>query len=332
MSVKSLLKPIIQVPLETMAARWGHHRRDSKEPRLWIMMYHRILPQNAAGYSTEEPGMIVEPETFRMHLNTLKSEFTMISLGEWINRKINNKPLPLKACAVTFDDGWLDNYDYAYPILKQLQIPATLFAVSDMLGTKQTFWPNRIQTILQQPIEKLTSISWLTDLLGHSPMDKELSSSVIYSLKHHSDQQLIQLIEQTESDLEIPTPKTPVLIDLKQIREMSDSGLIEIGSHTCQHIRLVKGLSKEVISKEIVNSKKQLEEILDKPIELFCYPNGDYCDAAVKEVASHYKAAVTTQKGINTCQSDLFSLSRIGVHQDVSNNQRRLLARVANWP
>ncbi len=332
MSIKSLLKPIIQVPLETVAARWGHHKRNPKEPHLWIMMYHRILPQNAPEYSTEEPGMIVEPDTFRMHLNTLKSNFTMISLGEWINRKLTNQPLPLKACAVTFDDGWLDNYDYAFPILKQLQIPATLFAVSDMLGTNQVFWPNRIQTILQQPREKLLEISWLTELLGNSNMDREISSEVIYSLKHHSDQQLLKLIEETETNLEIPPPKIPVLINLDQIRELSDSGLVEIGSHTRQHIRLVDGLSSEVLSNEVANSKKQLEAILDKKIELFCYPNGDYCYAAIDEVSKQYKAAVTTTRGINNINSNVFTLSRIGVHQDVSNNKRQFLAKLANWP
>jgi len=295
-------------------------------------MYHRILPQNDPRYSIEEPGMIVEPETFRMHLKVLKNEFTMISLTEWVKRKKNNQPLPLKACTITFDDGWLDNYEFALPILQQEQIPATLFAVSDMVGTSQTFWPNRIQELLKQPESNLMTIPWLEELVGENPVNKELSASVIYSLKHRSDTELIKLIDQAERKLGILSNYSPALVDLNQLREMSDSGLMEIGSHTCQHIRLVEGLGNKTYHHEIYNSKKRLEEILDKPVNLFCYPNGDHCDKAVSEVSKHYDAAVTTQKGINrekNCQ--LYTLSRFGVHQDISYNERKLLSNLSGF-
>jgi len=332
MSIKNIIKPIIKFPLELMASRYGNHRRHDDESRLWIMMYHRILPQNDPRYLAEEPGMIVEPDTFQMHLKILKSEFTMISLSEWVKRKKHNQSLPLKACAVTFDDGWLDNYEYAFPILQQEQVPASLFTVSDMIGTNQTFWPNRIQSLLEQPKEKLEKISWLSELTTGAGVNKELAASVIYSLKHHSDTVLIELIDMAESALKILPNATPVLVNLEQLREMSNSGLIEVGSHTCQHIRLVEGLDDEVYHNEIFNSKKKLEEILDKPVNLFCYPNGDYCKRAITEVTKYYDAAVTTHKGINKVQSShLYNLSRFGVHQDISSNKRTLLSNLSNW-
>ena len=73
--------------------------------------------------------------------------------------------------------------------------------------------------------------------------------------------------------------------------------------------------------------------MLDKPVDLFCYPNGDYTENAVKEVARHYSAAVTTQPGINNLsRANLLKLTRFGVHQDVSFNRRKLLSRLADWP
>ncbi len=330
--MKKIIKPLIKWPLETLAANFGEHRKSSTEPQLWTMMYHRILPQTDPRYKHEEPGMIVEPETFRMHLQVLKNEFTMISLGEWVTRKKNNQSLPLKACAITFDDGWLDNFEYAFPILQEEQVPATLFAVSELIGTKQTFWPNRIQTILQQPKEKLQQITWLTDLIDHEQVNKELTANIIYSLKHRSDVELIELISNTEKDFNIPALDNPVLMNLEQLQTLSNSGLVEIGSHTCQHIRLVEGLDSSTYEKEISTSKAQLEEIINKPVNLFCYPNGDYCDTAIKEVAKHYDAAVITRKGIcRTSSEKMYTLPRFGVHQDVSRTKRQLLARIANW-
>jgi len=333
MSIKKILKYIIKVPLEVAAAQFGHHRLYSRESRLWIMMYHRILPQNDPRYLIEEPGMIVEPETFRMHLKTLKNEFTMISLVDWVNRKKKNLPLPLKACAITFDDGWLDNYEFAFPILQHEQIPATVFVVSDMIGTNQTFWPNRIQSILNQPTKKLKKISWLTDFIGNSNVTKELSASIILSLKRYSDTKLFELIAETENKLNISAQKSPVLINIDQLSKMSKSGLIDVGSHTCNHVRLMKGLSEKNYRHEISDSKKRLEEVIDKPVNIFCYPNGDYCDEAINVVAEYYDAAVSTYKGINMVSTtDLFTLSRFGIHQDVSQNKRQLLARISNWP
>ena len=118
MSITRLLKNTAKVPIELLADQVGHHRRRSTVSRLWIMTYHRILPKNDARYPIEERGMIVEPDTFLMHLQILKQEFTIIPLNEWIERKNQNLPLPEKACAITFDDGWLDNYEFAVPILE----------------------------------------------------------------------------------------------------------------------------------------------------------------------------------------------------------------------
>lgn len=333
MTLSRLVKSCLKFPLELGAANFGQHRFDSSDPRLWIMMYHRILPKSDPRYSIEEPGMIVEPETLRMHLQVLKSEFTIISLSEWIFRKKNCKPLPKKACAITFDDGWLDNYEYAWPILQQEQVPATLFAVPGMIETSLDFWPNRIAILLQQPIEKLKSIEWLSELIDKQTNSRETSAQVIDSLKAYSDDHLIELISQAEIELMISPTTTSSLMNWDQICELSDSGLVEIGSHTCQHIRLRQDIKSDIRFREISISKQQLQTRLNKPVELFCYPNGEYCEAAVREVSENYLAAVTTQGGINSLgSSNDFLLSRIGVHQDVSNNRRRLLARVANWP
>ena len=333
MSVTRLVKNTIRFPVESIAARYGQHRRRSREPRLWIMMYHRVLPRHDPRYALEEPGMIIEPDTLRLHLQILKEEFTFISLNEWVERKNSNHSLPEKACVITFDDGWLDNYEYAFPLLEEASVPATLFAVSDMIGTCEAFWPNRIVRLLQQPSSKRDSISWLQKLSSNQSVNSEISAQAIYSLKNYPDHHLLQLIESAEQTLGLGPQANPSLMNWQQLRQLSDNELFDIGSHTSHHFRLSADLDSDIMQQEIKASKKRLEKELDKPVTLFCYPNGDYCENAVKEIARHYKAAVTTKPGINISSStDLFTLQRFGVHQDISFNRRKLLARLADWP
>jgi len=277
--------------------------------------------------------MIVEPDTFKLHLQVLKEEFTLIPLNEWVARKNRNLSLPEKACAITFDDGWLDNYEYAFPLLEQASIPATLFAVSDMIGTSEAFWPNRVVRLLQQPADKRDSISWLQNISSSQPVNAEASAQAIYSLKDYPDHHLLQLIESAEQELGLDQESMPSLMDWQQLRQLSDNKLFDIGSHTCHHFRLSENLDHGIMQQEVAESKRRLEKELDKPVDLFCFPNGDYCNNSLKEVAKHYKAAVTTRSGINESSStNLFKLHRFGVHQDISFNRRKLLARLADWP
>ncbi len=332
MRMKQTLKKIIKYPLQQAAARYGAHRRNAASPRLWILMYHRILPPDDPRHAVEEPGMIVEPDTLRMHLRTLKRYFTLMPLGEWVERARNDQPLPPKACAITFDDGWLDNYEYAFPILQQEQVPATLFAVSHMIGTREWFWPNRIVRLLQQPRERLREFPWLAELLGQGEMDAERSSQLIYSLKSLPDHELLERIDQAEVALGPAAAEQPVLLDWEQLGEMADSGLFEIGSHTCHHFRLREDLPAEVLEREVSESRRLLEERLGRPVELFCYPNGDLCPQALKAVSRHYRAAVTTHGGICDTTTDAVQMPRFGVHQGSASTPTQLLARLSGWP
>jgi peptidoglycan/xylan/chitin deacetylase (PgdA/CDA1 family) len=112
---------------------------------------------------------------------------------------------------------------------------------------------------------------------------------------------------------------------------MQTSGCIEVGSHTCNHYRLIANLDSAVMAREITESRQRLERELDKPITLFCYPNGDASKAAVELVRQHYDAAVTTQRGINDRSFDLHHLQRIGVHEDISNDATSFQARLSGW-
>ena len=117
----------------------------------------------------------------------------------------------------------------------------------------------------------------------------------------------------------------------EQLREMQDSGLVEIGSHTCTHRRLLASLPPETAHREIVHSKAILEDNLGKAIELFCYPNGDCSPLALKLAGKHYAAAVTTRRGLNDRSTPYHQLNRIGIHEAASNSRIQFLSRLSGW-
>jgi len=328
------LKNAVRAPLEELSARLGPHKY-RVQPKLWTLMYHRILPKSDPRYAIEEPGMIVEPETFRLHLQLLKRFFTIFPLAEWISRQQQGKPLPHNACCITFDDGWADNYEYAMPIIESEQVPITLFVVSDLVDTTKQFWPNQINKLCSNTNKSLLlEHKWLADCttaISGDMFSREEISHIIHQLKHYSDDYIHNKLAELTDQLGTNNLEKS-LIGWAQLRKMVNSGLVDIGSHTCNHFRLQNTLDKKLITREIVDSKARLKEELSTSIDLFCYPNGDTCPLATELVRKHYKGAVTTQRGINnTSNANPHLLKRIGIHQDTSNTSIKFQARLSNW-
>jgi peptidoglycan/xylan/chitin deacetylase (PgdA/CDA1 family) len=338
----SPIKKAIKRSLQHVAARFGQHTRTSKQPRLLVLMYHRILPADDPRAQCEEPGMMVTPETFRLHLELLKQYFSIVKLSDWLELKQQGKQLPASACAITFDDGWLDNYEFAFPILKELDIPATIFLVADMIGTKQQFWPERLASVMTAVATRYPQywshpeLQWLQEnpdlyQFNETPPNSEEISALIATLKDYTDQQMHEKLDRIESTLQLEDNSATTLLDWSQVDEMLASGLIDVGSHTCHHTRLNETTPPGQIRDEIVSSKQLIEEHTKRSVNTFCYPNGDHCPQAVELVRQNYNGAVTTKFGWNTLQNDDHLLQRIGVHQDISADKTAFLARLSGW-
>ncbi len=340
-----MLKPakyIVKRGLQQVAARFGRHTVRTGRPQLLILMYHRILPAQDERARIEEPGMMVTPGTFRLHMRLVRQHFDVLPLSRWIEAKHSGEKLPARSCCITFDDGWEDNYEFAFPILKELALPATIFLVSDMIGTSQLFWPERLARIFQAIAAsnpehwKHGCLDWLDrEVLSYdfssTPPAKEQLSAIIQQAKKFTDDEIHTLADRIENELHLDIPRRPSLLDWQQVNEMQNSGLIDIGSHTCHHIRLNEGLDPATLKAEIAGSKIQLEKQLERPVHTFCYPNGDVSPQAMSMVKQHYHCAVTTQSGWNTQSDDEYQLRRIGVHEDISADKTAFLARLSGW-
>ena len=342
--MKQHIRALLKRGFQHAAANLGKHRFSlSDEPEMLILMYHRILPADDPRLAFEEPGMAVTPESFEQHLEAIKKEFEIVDLDDWVERRQTGQSLPEKSCAITFDDGWADNYEFAYPLLKKHGIPATIFLVAEMIGTDHKFWPERVARLLVAVARSCpeqwshASLDWIprsgTDYaFDASQPDREQLSSIIGQCKHLDDDTLHRSIDVAceALGLDISTEQAS-LLDWSQVREMADSGVIHFGSHTCTHARLNAQTPVHEMKHQVADSKAMLRDRLGVKAELFCFPNGDYTDETLEFVIRHYNAAVTTARGWNVKSSDSHRLRRVGVHQDAAHDRTAFLACISDW-
>ncbi|NYE57322.1 polysaccharide deacetylase family protein [Carboxydothermus ferrireducens] len=229
---------------------------DYRERGVPILMYHKVNPDPKTGGL----GLRVLPREFDWQMHYLKEHgFHTVSLDEAVDYLEFGKPLPEKPIVITFDDGYRDNYVYAFPILKKYGFRATIFIITGIVG-KTNEWDER------------------------------------------------------------EGKPTNYMLTWKQIDEMANYG-IEFGAHTVNHPRLTK-VPLEVAEKEIFNSKKMLEAHFKRPVKYFCYPYGLYNDQIVEIVKkAGFRAATTTQLGINARGCDLYRLKRLRVTGHMSRRQ-----------
>ncbi len=305
-----------------------------------VLMYHRVVPAKATQPGLEA-GMYVEPDTFDMHLRYLKRHFLISPLSEAVKYLEGSFPPKRQpVCILTFDDGWFDFYKYAYPILSDHGVPATVFLPTKFIGTNDQFWTDSLSrlchgrdsgaacrnpTVPSHPV---------IDLLenGNGSMEARLERA-IESMKALPEEEIHRLLDGLRERWGIdPSPESRDFLTWDEVREMHRSGLVSFGSHTETH-RILTTLRDDEIVRELRQSKERLAEegVVGSSFPPFAYPNGNHTDKIMRFVKQDgYSLAVTTRKGWNGYSDGdkAFELNRIGIHQDMTSTGALFASRI----
>lgn len=289
---------------------------NNSQSKIAILTYHRIS-KKCDDWSLNPLPL----KSFKEHLKFLTKTYNIISLDNLVDLMVNPNPIPKKTVILTFDDGYKDNYTNAYPLLRKYDIPATIFLTSKLIGSGEISWYDKVGYIIYNTSSNEIKMDELPDYTINSTFEKHQAFSDI-------KRRLIKLNERQKSLLinklanlchvEIPPYAGDLMLSWDEVTEMNANG-IDFGAHTLNH-PVLPSLNSQEAEWEILESKRIIEKNLNKPINCFSYPYGNFNHDIIDLVKkSNFKCAVTlNQKLINSKKEDLYSLSRIDAFKDLN--------------
>lgn len=308
---RTIAKLIGRIPMASSAARAVASRG------ALVFMLHRVLPSGTRSY---DAGMVISTDVFASLVEWLSRNFELVPLSEVAEAHAGRRKLR-GLCALTFDDGWLDNHEHALPILKRYHAPATVFLASGLIGGRQRLWQERLWYCLEQvSAAELESFrrGWRErgGAWESCPAETNYRSWRKFLLQFSSQQakSFVDALQQIAPTGTVPDTRT--FLNWDEVCEMRSHG-VEIGAHTVHHV-LLTAASPDVAWNEISGSRREVEERLGTPITGFAYPWGAV-NPAVRDAVHRagFSHAVGVQAGVVNPRSDSLILPRIFVADSV---------------
>jgi peptidoglycan/xylan/chitin deacetylase (PgdA/CDA1 family) len=283
----------------------GVERR--RKAQFQILFYHRVNDDVKAICDT------VPVRTFAVQMELLKAHFRVLPLLDLIDAS-ERDDVPPNAVAVTFDDGYRDNYQNAFPVLRALGLPATIFVTTGAVGSRSLLWHDRFFDAFAQ--SRVSSVSFEGERLPLRTLAEKRAAVGVCGkqLRTYDPQRRIDELRRLVGELEVPEPDPDRWrkLDWDEILEMAGAG-ISFGAHTVTHPVLTR-VTREEAAAEIVDSREVLENQIGSRVTLFAYPNGAHGDfnESIKQVLREagFRCAVTTVPGVNDTATDPFELRR----------------------
>jgi len=281
-----------------------------------------------------QPGLCITPNHFDQQLAFFKQRYQLLSLDDYIDKLSAAKVLPKRSLIITIDDGWRDNYDHAFPILKEHQAPAIVFLTTDYIDNDRQFWFLKVAHLVERidfshediaaGLESLPGLEVKTFTEGLYDSNRRLDRNRLFEklkkLKLNSQKTVINLLERlAEPDQATKDTILRSTLTWDEVREMSKAG-ISFGSHGKSH-QIMTLLSPDIAMTELEDSRTQIAAALGREIRHFAYPNGNYSVELARSVRhAGYDSGLTTGSETSSDDGELgrFSIRRIGMHDGVS--------------
>ncbi len=271
-----------------------------------IFTLHRVLPESERAF---QPNKILEvtPEFLRETVVQVRGVgYEFVSLDTALERLQNADKSGPKFAVLTFDDGYKDNRDVAYPVLKELGVPFTIFITSDYSNHKSELWWIMLEMLIAQNDS-------LSLRYGDVRFDYECASlAQKHAVFHSARCMLVSEVPESAQRAVICEAADrygldwrrlcpELILSFEELQELSRDPLVSFGAHTDTHPMLARLSSPEDIRQHIQAGVEEMSERLGQTPSMLAYPYGfadavdERCEAVAEELG--FVAAVTTQPG-----------------------------------
>lgn len=277
--------------------------RAKNRNRLLILMYHGVSGRPLAPACWHQMPLA----SFARQMAWVARRYRVLPLSEALVRAFDGT-LPPRAAAITFDDGYRNVATNAFPVLRSLGLPSTVFLPTATIGTDEVLWPDRLYLAYA----------------GTSVLPDDAARAAAYA----GEVRALKALPRAERDARLasrlaelgardrPRPGEFRAMTWEDVARLAATGLVDFGAHSVTHEILSKCDDAEV-ARQVSESHREVARRLGREPASFAYPNGrleDFDGRARAAVAAlGVRFALSTVDGFCDVSSDPLALPRVGV-------------------
>lgn len=281
------------------------------------MLYHGVSQDSISGGLRNSKYLHIGLDNFKKQIQYLKKRYRIISLQDLCDIMQSARMVPAYTLVITFDDGYRNVFDNAFAVLKDYGVPVSMFLTDKLMLGDDWLWPDKLEYMIDKTAVESVGIFGQRYSLGNEHFKKKFLNFVGNRLKGLNADARSKLMGELIFKLRVNIPEHPCgeyrLMSFEQARQMLKSGLISFGAHTPEHTILTLE-EPERAERLILESKGEISRQLQKEIDLFSYPNGNY-NSRIKQILKEggFRCGLASKTGLNSPDTDLFELKRVSV-------------------
>ena len=311
LSMRKLVRRSVLLILAYVGINWIFRRLNRNKSL--ILFYHGVRDgsQSVSGELSERHLAV---QSFREQLEFLKKKnYRFITLDE-LGDSLKSGCFQSQSVTLTFDDGFKNVLEHAYPVMRELGAKGVIYVVSDLVDKGQFLWTDHIELVVRNARKEFClEIDGKRTVHPIAPKSQLEASvkSLKQLLKSLPNEKRVEILSRLP---DVQISRNSRLFELAKWHELKelDRRVLEIGSHTRTHPVLTSVSSESELRMEIYESRERIEQVVSREINHFCYPNGAISSEIKKLVAqSGYQTATTTESGLVSANADRYALKRI---------------------
>ncbi len=261
-----------------------------------VLTLHRVLTADERKRAFSEDAIVVSRENFEALTSHLAEHFDVARLsdltgGSWPAN--SRRP----RVAVTFDDGWQDNYQPVLDAVAKHRTPVTIFVCSGLTGRHSPFWPEHVRGLLADASEA----------------ERQQTIASLKRLPRVDRDAAIETLAEKSAHRLAPRAGSPDATMSWQTLETLNRAGVAIESHAKSH-EILTTLDAADLERELVESRDELSGRLARPVRILAYPNGNHSPQVRQAArAAGYSLGLAVGEGLWTKTSDRFAIPRVNV-------------------